>query len=484
MKILLTGANGYIGKRLLTVLLEQSHQVVCLVRHKNRLNLSSQAKEQVEIVVGDLLLPATLERIPPDIDIAFYLVHSMAHTAREFDQMERLAANNFAQALKRTKAQQIIYLSGISNDENLSKHLQSRRLVEDILTKSEKPVTVLRAAIIIGSGSASFEIIRDLVELLPIMITPKWLNVRCQPIAITDVLYYLNQVMADERCYQKTFDIGGPDILTYREMLLKVAKVRGLRRVIITLPVLTPRLSSYWLYFVTSTSYSLATSLVDSMKNEVICNDNEIQSLFPHICLTYEEAVRRAFTKIEDNTVVSSWKDAWISGTIRSDVSDFIQVPEHGCFRDVQEIQFIREPAAVFHNIWTIGGNRGWYYLNSLWAIRGLLDKLSGGVGLRRGRTNQNTLRPGDALDFWRVLYANKEQKRLLLLAEMKLPGEAWLEFTVTPLAKGGILRQTATFRPRGLIGRLYWYALVPIHVLIFKGMANKIIKYKTTADF
>lgn len=481
MKILLTGANGYIGKRLLPVLLEDGHDIYCLVRDRNRLAPEMAAKPRVHICVADLLDRDTLEHLPKDIDIAYFMVHSMSHNAREFPQMEAKLASNFTQYLESSSAKQVIYLSGISNDKNLSRHLESRKQVESILYGGKVPVTILRAAIIIGSGSASFEIIRDLVEKLPVMVAPRWLNTRCQPIAVHDVVFYLRHVVGDPRLYNQSFDIGGPDILTYKEMLLKFAAIRNLRRFILTIPVLTPRLSSYWLYFVTSTSFSLARTLVDSMKNEVICRDHRIKNLIPYDCLSYDEAVKRAFSRIEENAVISSWKDAWISGTIHNVDSGQIQIPQQGCFTDRQKV---RLPAGqveeVVENIWSIGGKRGWYYMNPLWLLRGILDKVIGGVGLRRGRTHPNNLRPGDALDFWRVLLADREDKRLLLFAEMKLPGEAWLEFNIVKEGAQSVLVQTATFRPKGLSGRLYWILIYPFHKLIFKGMPRRIVAFRS----
>ena len=480
MKILLTGANGYIGKRLLPVLVEDGQQVVCLVRNKNRLDLPEKLKSKVDIITGDLSNSDSLKHIPEDIDAAYFLVHSMSHTADNFEELETQIAENFSRRISKTNAKQVIYLGGISNDENLSKHLRSRLKVEKILKESGVNLTVLRAGIIIGEGSASFEIIRDLVEKLPLMIAPKWVNSRCQPIAIYDVVNYMRKVLGNRECYNRTFDIGGPDILTYKEMMLRFAEVRKLKRHIITVPVLTPRLSSYWLYFVTSISFSLAKSLVDSLKNEVVCEDNEIQKIIPLKTIHYEDAVKRAFSKIEENAIISSWKDAWVTGTIHSDYSEYVKIPQKGCFIDKREVEFIREPKDVLEKIWSIGGRHGWYFLDSLWIIRGFLDKLIGGVGLRRGRTNQNSISAGDALDFWRVLLADKKKMRLLLYAEMKLPGEAWLEFKIVPSENRGILQQTATFRPNGLSGRLYWYLIYPIHMFMFRGMVKNIALSKS----
>ncbi|HKJ67721.1 MAG TPA: SDR family oxidoreductase, partial [bacterium] len=297
-----------------------------------------------------------------------------------------------------------------------------------------------------------------------------------QPIAISDVIFYLSQVLDNPNCMNGTFDISGPDILTYKDMLLTVARIRGLKRFILTVPVLTPRLSSYWLYFVTSTSFSLARTLVESMKYEVIARQTDILEILSHQCLSFDQAVRRAFARIEENQVISSWKDAWSSGRIADAYSHFIQVPVHGCLVDHQQQIFTGDVGQIRNRIWRIGGENGWYYGSTLWKIRGVLDKIIGGVGLRRGRRHPTELRTGDALDFWRVLLADEAGGRLLLFAEMKLPGEAWLEFRIEPDdSSGGVLHQIATFRPRGLLGRLYWYALLPAHTLIFRGMAKRL---------
>jgi uncharacterized protein YbjT (DUF2867 family) len=478
MKVLLTGANGYIGRRLLPLLVKEGHQVVCLVRDKRRFSLEPELARSVSVYQADLLQPDQLQQLPPDLDAAYYLVHSMGSTHQGFHRQEEESALNFRQALENTGARQIIYLSGISNAGALSPHLQSRRKVEELLAGGPIALTVLRAAIIIGSGSASFEIIRDLVEKLPFMVAPRWVETRCQPIAVHNVMQYLLGVLHREESLGQTYDIGGPDVLSYKEMILQFAKVRGLKRYIQTIPVLTPRLSSYWLYFVTATSYSLAVSLVGSMRNEVICQNTHIRELLPQRLIPYKEAVAKAFDKIAQNEVVSSWKDALISSHAGLELQQFIQVPRFGCFVDKREIPFTESPEQVLDNIWGIGGERGWYYLNSLWKIRGRLDKLAGGVGLRRGRRSPTELQAGDALDFWRVLLADRQERRLLLYAEMKLPGEAWLEFCIREDKAGNnSLVQTATFRPKGLAGRLYWYSLLPFHHFIFEGMARQIIR-------
>jgi len=469
MRILLTGASGYIGKRLLPTLVEDGHQVICSVRDKNRYNPPKSLIPHIEIVEVDLLEKETLANIPTDIDGAFYLVHSMSSSS-DYQNLELKSAQNFREAIDKTDAQHVVYLSGIVNESELSEHLSSRKNVETELAKGKCYFTTLRAGIIIGSGSASFEIMRDIVEKLPLMITPKWLNTRCQPIGITDVIQFLFQSLFNEKTYNQDFDIGGPDILTYKEMLLKLGEVRNLKRYIYTVPVMTPKLSSYWLYFVTSTSYKLAIALVDSMKVEVVCRNNDINKILAISPISYTTALEKAFKKVNQNEVASSWKDAFISSDTAFDISDFIQVPTFGCFTDHQTKPYVDRESCI-ENIWKIGGENGWYSGNWLWQLRGYLDKLVGGVGLRRGRTSKNSLNAGDALDFWRVLYANKEEGRLLLFAEMKLPGEAWLEFKV----EDGELLQTATFRPLGVLGRMYWFAVLPFHGFIFNGMSTKI---------
>jgi len=469
MKILLTGASGYIGKRLLPVLVENGHEVVCCVRDKTRFSYPKSLDPKVKVVEVDLLDSSSLENIPEDIDGAFYLVHSMSNSS-DYLQLEKKCAVNFRNAINKTNAQHVVYLSGIVNEEALSEHLNSRKNVEIELGKGKYPLTTLRAGIIVGSGSASFEIIRDIVEKLPIMITPKWLKTKCQPIGIADVIRFLSKSILNPKTYHQNFDIGGPDILSYKEMLLEFGKSRNLKRYILTVPVMTPKLSAYWLYFVTSTSYKLALALVSSMKIEVLCRNNEINKILNIEPISYKESLERAFSKIDRNEVVSSWKDAFISSGVKFNISDFIAVPSFGCFKDKREEKFVNRENCI-NNIWSIGGENGWYSGNLLWRIRGLMDKIAGGVGLRRGRTSEDSLNAGDALDFWRVLYANKEEGRLLLFAEMKLPGEAWLEFRIV----GDKLIQTATFRPLGLLGRLYWFSVLPFHGYIFKGMIKKI---------
>ncbi len=481
MHVLLTGSTGYIGRRLLPLLVNLGHTVTCLVRDSRRFDFEDFDEaflENVQLVEADLDQPSSLEKLPLDIDVAYYLVHAMSDTHQNFSDKEKRMACNFAEYLRHTHAKQVIYLGGISNESQLSPHLRSRQDTEKHLAASGIPLTVLRAAIIIGSGSASFEIIRDLVEKLPLMVAPKWIKSKCQPIAIRDVMSYLVEVIHRPETYNQIYDIGGADILDYKEMMQEYARVRNLKRYIFTVPVLTPKLSSHWLYFVTSVSYSLARSLVDSMRHDVVCQNTGINKLIPLKLLSYREALTKAFQKIAQNEVISSWKDT-INGPIKENFLDFIQVPSYGCFTDRRAYLFDGPADKVLDNIWSIGGNRGWYYGTWMWLVRGFLDKLVGGVGLRRGRRSPNDLKPGDALDFWRVILADRQNCRLLLYAEMKLPGDAWLEFQIKKADNNYVLVQNATFRPWGLWGRLYWYSVLPFHGFIFPGMAKGLIRYQ-----
>ena len=472
MKILLTGATGYIGKRLLPILVTQGHDLICCVRDKNRFYCPEEFQNKVTVIEVDFLEADSLTNIPNDIDAAYYLIHSMSGSDNNYDELEKISAENFVYSINKTSAKQVIYLSGIVNDKSLSKHLASRKKVEDVLNGGQFVVTTLRAGIIVGSGSASFEIIRDLVNKLPVMITPKWLNTRCQPIAITDVLEFLSKSLLNPVTFNKSFDIGGPDILTYKEMLLGFAKAKKVKRWIYTVPVMTPKLSSYWLYFVTSTSYKLASALVSSMKVEVVCRDNKINDLLDVKPMSYEQALSRALIKVDEDKVASSWKDSLVSGRFKSNISKFLKVPKKDCYIDRRK-KSVENREFTIDRIWSIGGETGWYYGDWLWNLRGFIDRLFGGVGSRRGRTNKHDIHAGDALDFWRVLYANKQEGKLVLYAEMKLPGEAWLEFKII----NNTLYQSATFRPSGIWGHLYWYAVWPFHGFIFQGMLDKLIK-------
>ncbi len=483
MRIFLTGATGYIGRRLLPLLLREGHEVVCAVRTPARLGLDDlKETERARTTVIQADFDQDDSRRPesgaPPCDAAYYFLHGMDRADGDFAEREAHMAERFRERMQALEVKHVVYLGGIANAKELSEHLSSRRRVEEVLGQGTYDLTVLRAGIVIGSGSASFEIIRDLVEKLPVMVAPRWLKTRCQPVGVSDVLDALNGVLTHEASRGKTWDLGGPEVLTYREMLLGFAAVRGLKRRIWTVPVMTPRLSSYWLYFVTATSYPLAVRLVDSMKVDVVAKNNHLfQNLGIHP-LSYREAVRRAFRRIAQDQVLSSWKDALSSSRSRDDLNRRARVPEHGCLVDLRRVPVRDSREATLDRLWALGGKNGWY-AQPLWLLRGMLDKLVGGIGLRRGRTSPSRLEPGDALDFWRVLVADREGGRLLLLAEMKVPGEAWLEFRVRPQGEGPnpkqILEQRATFRPLGVPGRLYWYALVPLHAVVFGGMARRL---------
>lgn len=478
LRILLTGANGYIGMRLLPVLVEAGYAVTCVVRDKRRFQPSEDLLDKVSVIEFDFLDLSRAEKVfsGKQFDVAYYLIHSLKDTITSLYEFEATAATCFVKVAKITEVKQMIYLGGISNETKLSPHLRTRKIVKDVLQHSGVPYTIFEAGIIVGSGSASFEIIRDLVEKFPVMVTPRWLNTRCQPIAIRNVINYLSACLLNEKTFNRTFEIGGPDVLTYKEMLLQFAAERGLKRYIITLPILTPRISSYWLYFSTSTNFIIAQQLVESMKTDVVCKETSIRDIIYQYLIPYREAIQMAFLRIEQNMVVSSWKDAASSSFSNLEINQYVEVPRYGCFRDNRYIEIHEDKVEeVTDRFFGIGGNHGWYYADSLWRLRGVLDKLVGGVGLKRGRRSDVDLQEGDALDFWRVLLADRKNHRLLLFAEMKLPGEAWLEFSIIKNQHRCILKQTATFRPRGVAGRNYWYAMLPFHFFIFRNMIKKI---------
>ncbi|HMU25370.1 MAG TPA: SDR family oxidoreductase [Ferruginibacter sp.] len=478
MKILLTGANGYIGMRLLPVLVESGHEVTCVVRDINRFKPSPDLLDKVEIIEFDFLKPedAVQNFNNRQFDVAYYLIHSLADTKNTLKEYELRAAGCFVLVSLLTRVKQIVYLSGISNDEHLSSHLTARKVVKDVFVKSGIAYTIFEAGIIVGSGSISFEIIRDLTEKLPLMIVPRWLNSKCQPIAIRNVIYYLQNCMGNEKTYFKTFEIGGPDVLTYKQMLLGFAKERGYKRIILTLPVLFPGLSVYWLNLTTSANFTIARQLVKSMKNDVVCKEFSIREIIPQYLIPYKEALQMAFERIEQNMVVSSWTDSASSSLNRLDVSQYIEVPVNGCFKDRKWTEIPKDQVeTVANRFFSIGGEHGWYYADMLWRIRGVLDKIIGGVGLSRGRRSKVDIEAGDTIDFWRVILADRKNHRLLLFAEMKLPGEAWLEFAIVTNNNRSILKQTATFRPKGIMGRNYWYAMLPFHFFIFRNMLKRI---------
>ncbi len=478
MRILLTGANGYIGMRLLPVLVESGHDVTCIVRESRRFHPKPDLRKKISIIEFDFINHDAIENHfkGKEFDTAFYLIHSLKDTFVSLEEHEKNSAECFVQVAKITKVKQLIYLGGISNASALSSHLSARKIVKDVLQNSGINFTIFEAGIIVGSGSASFEIIRDLVEKLPVIIAPLFLLSNCQPIAIRNVINYLNLSIMNEKTFNRMFEIGGPDILTYKKMMLEFAEVRGYKRYIFTVPFLTTQIASYWLYFVTSINFTIARQLVESLKNDVVCHDQSILEIIPQDLIPYKEAIKLAFQVIQQNMVVSTWKDASSSTLNYLNINDYIEVPVYGCFRDRKwTIITADKVEEVANRFFGIGGVHGWYYADVLWRMRGIIDKIFGGVGMRRGRRNENKIQAGDALDLWRVILVDRKNHRLLLFAEMKLPGDAWLEFSIVKFHDRYILKQTATFRPRGIAGRNYWYSMIPFHFFIFRNMLNKI---------
>lgn len=475
--VLVTGANGYIGKRLIRGLLDKGHEVTATVRDCGRFDELQyrDAADRLHVIEADFLDENTLKHLPKHIDAAYYLIHSMS-SGEGFAEREERCARNFSERAAALKWHHIVYLGGlVTQTEGLSEHMSSRVKVESILEQCPVPLTALRASIIVGSGSGSFEIVRDLTEKLPVLITPRWVHTRCQPIAIRNVIEYLIGVAMQPDSRNRRFDIGGPEVMSYLELIKRYAKIRGLRRLFIPTPVLSPRLSSGWLCLLTSTSFPLARALVDSLTHETVCHDEEIQKLIPLKLLSYNEAVELALEKIAQNLVPSSWMDALTSGTLSPELFSAVKVPEHGVLSDQQTTPLTSSKDAAIERIWSLGGANGWPSMNWAWKLRGSIDKWFGGIGIRRGRRHPSELRAGDALDFWRVLLADRERGRLILYAEMKLPGEAWLEFSIDEHGHGPVLKQTATFRPQGLLGRAYWYLVLPLHFLLFPRMARRL---------
>jgi uncharacterized protein YbjT (DUF2867 family) len=466
-RIAIAGATGYIGGRLAPQLLEHGYAVRCLVRSPGKLEGRDwAADERVEIRKADLNDAPSLTRELQGCDSAFYLVHSMMSAGGEYAEHDQSLALTFARSARDAGVARIIYLGGLGETgAGLSEHLASRREVETALASTGVPVTVLRAAMIIGSGSASFEILRYLVHRLPVMITPKWVSTPCQPIAVRNVLAYLVGVLSVPETIGEVFDIGGSETLCYSDIMRVMAEELGLpRRWIVPVPVLTPRLSSYWIHLVTPLSNRIARPLAEGLKNPVVCRENRITLLIPQHLLSVREAIHAALSRVAAHHVETNWSMAgpmpgdpdWAGGTL---------------FRDSREIVVAAPDWAAFRAVCRLGGSHGWYAANWLWIVRGWLDRLAGGPGLRRGRRDPDALAYGEALDFWRV--TGFERNRLLSLrAEMRLPGEALLEFRIEPKGTGGCtLRQTALFQPRGLFGLVYWYAVLPLHHVVFRGM-------------
>lgn len=466
-KILITGATGYIGGRLVPRLLDAGHEVVALTRSLRKLQSRPWSeRDGLTLVEGDVSDEKLLVSAMQDCRAAYYLVHSMEAAGKAYADVDRRLAETFARAAEAAGVERLIYLGGLGETGgDLSEHLSSRRQVETALASTSVPVTTLRAAMIIGSGSASFEILRYLVERLPIMVTPKWVSTECQPIAVRDVLYVLEEVLKLPETTGRTFDIGGADIMSYREIMQTMAEALGLRRrIIIPVPVLTPRLSSAWIHLVTPLSHRIARPLAEGLRNRVVCRDDEIQRLTGHRFLGVRESIEASLTSMRERQVQTAWSDAgvmpgdpdWAGGTTLTDERSLdVDAPAGTTFRAVARI----------------GGEHGYYAADWLWWIRGILDRMVGGPGLRRGRRHPDEVVYGDAIDFWRVT-DYEPNRRLELRAEMKLPGVATLEFVVEPIDEGhSHLNQTARFKPKGLFGILYWYGVSPLHGIVFQGM-------------
>ena len=476
--ILVTGASGYIGGRLVGELLAAGYRVRCLARTPAKLDAATW-RSNVEVVEGDI--EGDLTTAVDGVQAVYYLIHSIGETA-DWTTREATGAINLRDAAAAAGVERIVYLGGLGSDDggHLSRHLSSRHKVGEVLAAGTVPVTELRAAVIIGSGSASFEMLRYLVEVLPVMVTPRWVDTRCQPIAVDDVLRYLVEVLTVEEAADRVIDIGGPDVLTYREMMEIYAEEAGLRRrAIIPVPVLTPTLSSHWVGLVTPLPRALARPLVESLVNEVVVRDDVMLGLCPGPRLTYRAAVRHALERTQANDVETRWTSA-VGGSAAGPLPTDPDWSGGSVLQEHQE-RIVRAPAATIYRVLlAIGGDRGWYTSEPLWAIRGAADKLVGGPGMRRGRRDPEDLRVGDALDFWRV-EATEPDSLMRLRAEMRLPGVASLEWKIEPLPDDGDgpacrLIQCATFIPRGLWGRAYWYAVAPFHRFVFPGLIDGIV--------
>jgi uncharacterized protein YbjT (DUF2867 family) len=477
-RVLVAGATGYIGRRLVTELVAAGHRVRCVARTPG--NLESELwRSQVEIVKGDLLDRSSLETAFRDVDVAYYLVHSIG-SGPDWEERDRRAAENFRDAAADANVGQIIYLGGLGDDaaSALSSHLKSRHDVGRVLASGPVPLTELRAAVVIGSGSASFEMLRHLVEVLPVMTTPRWVETRVQPIAVRDVLAYLTGVLGNVDAYGKILEIGGADVVTYHEMMNLYASLAGLRtRVIVPVPVLSPRLSSLWVGLVTPVPADLARPLINSLVNEVVVRDRTIDRILPHRPIGCRDAIELALRRVGELGVTAGGDGRTAADSVATD-PDWAGAT---VLTDVKVVETSAAPAALYREVCALGGERGWLVGNWLWVLRGLVDLLVGGVGMRRGRHHRTELRVGDVVDLWRV-EALDPGRLLRLRAEMRLPGDAWLEWSITPEHDGSRLVQRALFHPRGLLGRAYWYAVVPFHRFIFGPLARQIARHAEAA--
>ncbi len=467
MRVLLSGANGYIGRRLKHVLMGREGVALRLMV-RNAKSLSAMAKQSCEIAEADVLKPETLDAALREIDVAYYLVHGLVH--ENFRELDRQSARNFLEACIRCGVKKIIYLGGLGDKQTGSEHLQSRIETGEILSSRPEAIRCIwfRAGIIIGSGSASFEIIRHLVQKLPVMVTPKCISSRVTPIAVDDVIAYLVSALRLQSDRNLMVDLG-EEAMSYGDLMLRVAAAMGLKRYLIPIPVLTPRLSSYWVSLFTPVPYSVAGALIEGLSSEVVVTNDLRHRYFTIPHQTLEEAVHRAIAEIESNQVLSRWSD---SGSGSWEI-DHAKDPADALFIDRRSVGLGRLPHGdVFRSFCSLGGKNGWFGYDWLWNLRGFIDKLFKGAGMNRGRRDPQQLRIGDCVDFWKVVDLVPDE-RLLLYAQMKLPGKAWLEFRIHE----GNLVQSAYFYPDGLWGRLYWYLLIPIHSLIFTNMARSVVE-------
>jgi len=479
-KVLITGGTGYVGGRLIPLIWDRCEEFQLRLMARKPEYLRARVGDDVEIVEGDVTKPETLAVALQGIDTAYYLIHSMG-SGQDFEEQDRLAARNFAQAAKASGVKRIVYLGGLGDqNESLSKHLRSRHEVGAVLQESGAQVIEFRASIVIGSGSLSFELIRALVQKLPVMICPKWVSTAAQPIAIEDVLAYLSYALDHESGESKVYEIGGPDQVSYGDLMREYASQRGLKRLMIPVPFLSARLSSLWLGLVTPVYATIGRKLVESLKNPTVVHDESALDAFPLRPMSLTAAIERALSNEDSEFAATRWQDAVSSS----------QAPQRfggeqfgNRLVDCRTIAVSLPPEKAFAPIQRIGGATGWYYGNFLWRIRGFLDLLVGGPGLRRGRRDPVELKVGDTLDCWRVEKIDAPHI-LRLHAEMRLPGRAWLEFAVTPTEAGCTITQTAMFDPVGLFGLFYWYSIWPLHQFIFTGMLRRIAEAATTGRF
>lgn len=473
--VLVTGATGYVGGRLIPRLLEEGYRVRVLVRGGADRLRGRPWLDEVDVVAGDALEPASLVPALEGVDAAYYLIHSMGGSD-EFGERDRTLARNFGVVSAMQGVRRIIYLGGLGDpDTNLSKHLRSRQETGDVLRRSGVPVTEFRAGMVVGSGSLSFEMLRHLTERLPVMICPRWVFTRSQPIAVRDILQYLISALTVPESAGRIIEVGGADVLTYADMMYAYARERRLRRWLIPVPVLTPGLSSHWVHWTTPVPAGIARPLIQGLGNELLVDDSTARELFPDIQpIGFQESVQGALERIREGEVETIWSDAMASSM--GDLPPVMFTQEQGMLLERRQLRVDARPSTVYRTFAGIGGKRGWPAFNWLWEVRGLLDRMVDGVGMRRGRRHPDDLRVGDALDFWRVERV-QPGRSILLRAEMKVPGRAWLSFEALPVEDGSQtdLVQTAYFAPRGLFGLLYWYGIYPLHGMVFSRMIRNL---------